>query len=419
MIALLLAVVASAQPEPRVVRTIDGPSETPPPALYPGAFRAAPVMQWSRHLPGKKVNAASHAERSRPVVQGPHLYLGTAGSRELFVLNRRDGSVVRTYAAEGAVESEPILGEDRLWFTDTTGATSCYSVQGELLWRHQGGAPLPTQPTQSGDMLLLRNVDDLVYALDRHDGSLIWRYQHPKELDRPSELTLYAAPAPVVAGSVVMLGFSDGSVVGLDLEGGDLLWETSVGEGQYPDIVAPVAARKGLVYASGYTGPLVALEAENATVRWRFDAGTASASIFHTLPDETEALLHPGTDGVLRAFDAQDGTLLWSWNSGRGGALTEPIPTEAGLVVGSGLGVLAIVNPDVGETVWTWREDFTLQGVAAPPAIDGRQMFVVSNSGRLYAMLSPQEPPVAPHRRRPTSDFRLANPNDRSWGRDR
>ncbi|TVQ93168.1 MAG: hypothetical protein EA397_05180 [Deltaproteobacteria bacterium] len=416
---VFLSLIAWAQPEPRTVRTIDGPSEQVPPALYPGAFRAPPVMQWGRPLPGPKVNAASHAERSRPVIVGEHAYLGTAGSRELFVISRRDGSVVQTFPAEGAVEAEPVLDATRVWFTDTTGATWCYTLEGELVWKHQGAAPLPTRPTEVGDLLVLRDVDDLVYALDRNSGEQAWQYRRKKDLERKSELTLYAAPAPVSAGSVLLLGFSDGVVVALDKDGGDRLWEATVGEGQYPDIVGPVAARGGLVYASGYTGPLVALEAEDATVRWRFDAGSASAPIFHELPDETLALLHPGTDGVLRAFDAQDGNLLWSWNSGRGGALTSPVSTEAGLILGSGLGVLALVDPDVGETLWTWREDFKLQGVAAPPVVEGRQMLVVSNSGRIYAMLSPQESTVAPHKQRPTSRFRLANPSSKSWGRDR
>jgi outer membrane protein assembly factor BamB len=135
--------------------------------------------------------------------------------------------------------------------------------------------------------------------------------------------------------------------------------------------------------------------------------------------DGTPILLHPGTDGALRAFDPRDGSLFWTWTSGRGGALTTPELTEAGLIVGSALGVLAIVDPREGVTRWTWHEERKLQGISVAPVVDGRQLFVLSNAGRLYAMVSPQEPSPAPHTRRPTYRFRLAYPRDDTPARSR
>jgi outer membrane protein assembly factor BamB len=422
VIWLLLLGLAWAGDEPRLqaFKTIDGQSETPRVSRrFAGAFEAAPVMQWRRRLPGRRVNAASHAERSRPVILEDRIYLGAAGSTALYVLDRRSGGVRQTFEVSGAVEAEPIVTSDRIWIADNSGAVTCVRPDGSSLWRHTSGAPIPNRPARADESLYIRNVDDLVYALDEHTGEQRWQYRRKPPASRPSELTLYAAPAPVVAGSVVIVGFSDGAIVAIDRTTGDPMWELQVGEGQYPDIVAPVTAHDGLVYASGYTGPLLAIDASDATVRWRFEAGSASRAIVIDGEGGSAQLIHPGTDGVLRAFDPVDGSVVWSWKSGRGGALTEPTPTTAGLVVGSALGVLALVEPGTGETIWRWREPYVLQGVSVAPAIDGRQMVFVSNSGRVYAMVSPRSRRPAPHERRPTYPFRTAYPRGSMPSRDR
>jgi outer membrane protein assembly factor BamB len=414
--------VAAPSPAPVIAREVrfDGPpSHPPPPGLYPGAFREAPVRQWSRPLPGRKVNAATHAETSRPVVRGERVYLGAAGSTALYALHRRDGSLLATYEAVGVVRSEPLIEGERLWFTDGAGATTCYRLTGERVWQHLGPSAIPSPPAPAGDLLLIRNVDDVVYALDRETGATRWQYRRPANATRTSELTLFAAPEPTVAGPVAVVGFSDGSVVALEHASGDLLWELQVGAGQYPDMVAPVAVFDTMILAAGYGGPLLAIDVRDGAVRWRADVGAASAGILLETAEGNPIFVHPGTDGSLRAFDPRDGTVLWTWQSGRGGALTTPVLTEAGLVVGSSLGVLAIVDPLRGTTAWRWHEDRRLQGISVAPAVEGRQLLVVSNAGRIYAMLSPREPSAAPHETRPTHKFELAYPRDDAPARDR
>lgn len=419
MIGLLLLAALAAEP-PREVR-LDGPPSFPPAdAHYPGTFKNAPVAHWSRPLPGRPVNAATHSERGRPVVIGERLLLGSAGGTGLFAISRRDGKLLQTYESPGTVESEPVLAGERIWFSDTTGTTSCYTLAGELIWRHQTTAAVPNRLLLDGTNVILRTVDDQVLALNRETGEPDWQYRRRPDVARISELRLYAAPEPALSERYAIMGFSDGVVVALDRRTGDQAWEARVGEGEYPDIVAPVTVLGGLVFASGYTGPLIALDVETGAARWRFDAGSASAAVlFERDQDRSPLLLHPGTDGALRAIDPRDGALLWIWRSGRGGALTSPLPTEAGLLIGSSLGVFAIVDPETGTTVWQWHEDRQIQGISVAPVVAGRQVFVISNAGRIYAMLSPNPDRPAPHTRRPTHRFRLAYPRDGTPWRDR
>ncbi len=409
MIGLLLGVATLAVD----VRTIDTTPPDPPSATYPGAFDRPPVPQWEADLPGGRMNAMSHAERSRPVVHGGTILTGAAAGEALYVVSRADGRLLRTYPADGAVEAEPVIEGGTVYYADTAGTLWAVDLDsGEPLWSTPGEAPRPTTPVLDGDTIYVPDVADLVVARDKADGTLRWRYQRKADPSRLSELTLYAAPAVALSGDQVLVGFSDGSLAALDHETGDVLWDLRIGEGRYPDLVAPPLVEGGMVYASGYLTPLVALDLQTRTVRWRLDAGSAAAAL---LVDTAggRLLMHPGTDGTLRAVDPVTGDVRWSWDSDSGAALTEPVLTEAGLVVASSGGDLALVDPDDGALLWRRQGERALLGLTAAPLVAGRQLLFTTNAGRIHAMISPRAPRLW---RRPASDgFDVVDPGLRGW----
>ena len=191
----------------------------------------------------------------------------------------------------------------------------------------------------------------------------------------------------MVVEGVVLLGFSDGSLVALDRARGDVLWDRRIGEGRYPDLVAAPVVWRTDVYASGYFEPLVAIDLGTQNVRWRLDHGAANAV---AIAGEAEPALvyHPGTDGKLRAVVALTGAVRWTWDSATTGALTTPLLTPAGLLVGSSEGGLWLLDGESGETLWTYDEKL-LDGVTSTPTLDGRQLLFVTNAGRLYSMVVP------------------------------
>lgn len=361
-----------------------------PPALYEGRFAQPPVPHWRVRLPGGVMGSSVHTERTRPVVDGGHIFVGSAAAEALYQLDRRDGSVIRSYPASASVESEPVVVGDRVYFTDTGGSTWCYRQDGELIWRHQGKAPILVRPTLGGKLLYVTNVDDLAVALDVETGELQWRYQRPPDITRDTELALYAAPPAVLVDDEVVLGFSDGSVVSLDATTGEVRWERAVGEGRYPDLVAAPTAWRNDIFASGYFEPFVAIDRETRNVRWRLDYGAANAALLDTRAEEA-VLYHPGTDGVLRAVVARTGEEVWAWDSETPGALTTPVATDAGLVVGSSDGQIYLVDASTGKLLWRYHEEVRLQGVTGMPSVSGRQLLFVTNAGYLHSMLSPRK----------------------------
>ena len=93
---------------------------------------------------------------------------------------------------------------------------------------------------------------------------------------------------------------------------------------------------------------------------------------------------------MLRAFSTLTGAEKWSWSSGTTTALTEPIPTAAGLVIAASNGRIHIVDPENGKLRWSWHEPELLEGITATPTIAGRQVLFVSNAGFLYSMVAPE-----------------------------
>ena len=244
---------------------------------YEGTFDGPPAFHYRRALPGGRMNSANHAEWSDPLIHGPYIYVGSAAGSGLYALSRADGTVQRTYPASTSVEAHPNVVGDRLYFSDTGGNTYCYSLDGELLWEHDGKAPVLVAPTVSddGQRVIVTNVDDLAVSLDAATGALAWQYRAKRDLTRQAELSLFAAPRAVIADDDVILGFSNGTLVAVDLETGEEQWMRTVGEGRYPDLVADPVSGGSDLYTSGYFRPLVAIDLPTHNVRWRVDAGAA------------------------------------------------------------------------------------------------------------------------------------------------
>jgi outer membrane protein assembly factor BamB len=359
----------------------------PRPRDLAGAFDGPPVSDWSVALPAT-LNAATHTERARPVIVGDEVLVGAAGGRGLYRFARRNGDSLGVFAATGAVESEPLVHEGLVIFGDTSGSVWCYDLGGTLRWSVPVGGPVVARPAVAEGRVLVSTLDELAVALEIGDGSVAWRYRE-RSSGRRAELALYGRPSPTVVDDTVIFGFSDGAVVALALADGRVMWDRAVGEGTYPDVLAPAKAVGGDVFASGYFRPLVAIDRVTHNVRWRVDAGAADELAIADVEGATW-LFHPGTDGILRAVVALTGDEVWRWDSGTGGALTAPTATPAGLLVGSSDGGVYLVDPRTGRQLWAYDPGYQLVGVSASPFVEGRQAVFTTNAGRLVSVVVPR-----------------------------
>lgn len=361
-----------------------GPADVP---VEPAAVEQAPVEVWRAPLVGGPIDTATRSEPGAPVVAGNRVLVGYSGARGLLVYDRRTGRYLGMYPAEAPVASAPVVAGENVWFADSAGYTWCYrldQVGGTARWSHFEGAPVVSPPVLHEGRLYVATVDELVQALDAATGTVAWRYQHRLDIARAGSLELLGAPSPVVDGDTLYAGFSDGFIAALGLVDGTVRWTASVGEGTYPDLIAgPLPAGDSLL-GGGFSGPLLSFGAADRTVHWQVETGVAAPMLAHD-----GAVYVPGVDGKLRRVEPRTGEVQWTWDSRTSGTLTTPVPTPGGLLVGSGEGTLSLIDAR-GEERWAFRPGGVVTGVAAAPAVSGRDVYVVTNAGWLYALRSPR-----------------------------
>jgi outer membrane protein assembly factor BamB len=245
---------------------------------------------------------------------------------------------------------------------------------GEPRWKYAAGEALATTPVLTGELVLVASQSDTLFAVKRATGELAWLYRR----DPPSGFTIHRASTPTVREQTAWVGFSDGTLVSLDLTDGGVRWERSLApkSGQFVDVdTSPVLDEAGHVYAASYSGGLFALDAESGDVLW--------TSVAEGI---TSLLVHGGVvvavgDDRLDAYLAESGKPLWS-NPLQGRAGLEPVLVKGMLLVPVQRSLL-FVDPRTGRSRMAWDPG---EGVSATPRVVGGKAYVLSNNGYLYAL---------------------------------
>ncbi len=348
---------------------------------------SVPVVRWGVRLPGTVPDVAAPTEPGTPVVVGEHIFVGYSGANALLILGRRDGRLVDSLALRAPVASAPLVTDSWLLVADSAGYTSRWSRKGEVWvrdWEHYSGAPILSTPLVDveGGSVFVTNVDELVFALALDTGDLRWRYEHRLDVARSAALELFGAPAATRADGLVYAGFSDGFLSAIDERTGTEVWTAPLGEGAYPDLIAPaVPLEDGAVLVGGYSKPLQRFDPALRTATWRLEAGSAAAPRM-----AGSTMYHPGSDGKLRKIDPRTGNLLWTWDSGFTGPLQTPELTAQGVLVASTDSGLFLLDEETGVERWRLDVGVKLNGFGSAPVCVGNEIFALSNGGMLYAL---------------------------------
>jgi eukaryotic-like serine/threonine-protein kinase len=143
-------------------------------------------------------------------------------------------------------------------------------------------------------------------------------------------------------------------------------------------ITSSPTVANGLVYV-GSGNRLSAFNAANGTLLW---STATDGLIYYSSPAVAHGLVYIGSqDGKLSAFNASNGILLWSVAAGN--AITSS-PTIAGGIVyiGSQDGKLSAFNAFNGTLLWSTP---TGAAITSSPAVAGGIVYIGSQDGKLYA----------------------------------
>ena len=252
---------------------------------------------------------------------------------------------------------------------------------GEVTWtapRVKGPVVSPALDPDGESVVFVEGEgsDGALVALDTATQELLWP---PLPLAGPTR------SAPVIEEDKVFVGGRDGEVLSVELASGLVAWRAGT-EGAVDTSPAVADGKVFVVSHSLETGRvrMYAFDQETGERMWTFSPpgvaiGTSSVSI------EAGVAYAGFGDLTMRAFDAQNGTVLWSTPTrGRFSPIGSPALFEGGVFVADLAGALYRLDPETGRKVWEYQLSDSVV-YSAPLVADGT-VYVGADDGSIAAV---------------------------------
>jgi outer membrane protein assembly factor BamB len=327
----------------------------------------------ARFLPVQLGAAAFDAKRQR-------IYIGTTEGN-MFAFDT-EGRRHFLYDAGAQIESQPAispkLGE--VYFASVDGAVHALLPDGTLKWKTKLIGAVRARPVVTHDALYFVGEHDVVTALARDDGRILWTYdKEPVE-----EITIAGHAGLLLEGGRLYAAFTDGAVAAMSPTDGRLFWEVETALDverrpgnvpQFLDVDTTPLMLHGTLYVASFTAGLYALNPVNGSVEWRdatFLAVTGLAAAGRML------VISSARRGIS-LMDLRTREVQWEKPPERG-APTAPIVTETGTVIyGESQGSLLALSLSDGREVARAEGG---AGFSATPSVHGELGGALSNGGR-------------------------------------
>jgi outer membrane protein assembly factor BamB len=231
---------------------------------------------------------------------------------------------------------------------------------------------LPSQPRSApnlqGNFLFVAGTNNVLYAIDRNNGSIVW------SISTPGNNLQY----PIVGNQLLYVG--NNSLRAVDIyDNGATVWErTDI----FSSVSAqPVYSQPGVltlaeVYAADANGRIYALDANTGKELWTY---VGNERVDMLALDRSN--LYMIGNGFVKAVARNNGAFLWRENV-NGSIAGGPIVGEGRLLFAFESGTVEIRDAFQGTAV-SWVNIGV--GVAAQPAVGGGWLFVPGRNGILHA----------------------------------
>lgn len=323
-------------------------------------------------------------EYSNPVVHENNLVFG---NRSVGLISIYPTMNVQRWVLpiRGGVVSELTVHQGNVYFGGGDGFV--YSVDletGRVNWRYEVRNPIVSRPTLAGGRLFINTSDDTVYAFDAGTGKWLWHYRRRTA----QTATIHGASTPLVDGNEVILGMSDGYLVALSVEEGQLKWEKKLHQGsKFTDVDARPVLVNGVIYVPSYDGALYALKRQGGDTLWRFDSGGSKEVV-----SEGQKLFLPSSDGSIYCLQKDNAKVNWKFELD-GGVPTRIAVTDKYLIFGSTYQYLYVVDKNTGKGVYRFNAG-NGSGFAGSPLFDSltNRLYALSGAGNLFSFVFRKPP---------------------------
>ncbi|MBN1271186.1 MAG: PQQ-binding-like beta-propeller repeat protein [Candidatus Aminicenantes bacterium] len=214
-----------------------------------------------------------------------------------------------------------------------------------------------------GDRLFFTTWDGFLYCADGRNRTIFWKKKPPDTLSRPA----YASQARVyVCGDKFLYVF--------DLAG-KRLWHLRLPA----PLSSGIRENDGKVFFGTENGEMIACDAGEGTLVWRFQAGRACRS--NPVP-MSNMIVFGCEDHRLYFLDSTNGRLVDTYLAG-GAIEAEPCVSGDNIYFGSDDGLFTCVNMKKKQKIWEVK---TGSSVIVPPVVWGKRLLFLSWSSILFCV---------------------------------
>jgi outer membrane protein assembly factor BamB len=318
----------------------------------------------------------------RPMGDGNRLYAASVNGN-VVALDPASGKQVWRNKLGIGLSSGPGVGEGLVVVVAADGYVIALSADdGAERWRaYISGESLAT-PLVHDQWVVVQTVDNKLTALSVFDGAERW------SLDQTTPaLTMRGSTSPQAVGQSVVTGFDNGRVMAINLESGDVEWDSMLAPpsgrsdlDRLSDIDGDIAVVGQDIYASGYQGRIASLAGESGQVLWARELSTYAGvsadwnNVYSTLQN-----------GELIALSRRGGAELWRQNVLLRREPTVPVSFRTTVVVGDLEGYLHFFSNVDGEPAARVRAGKS--AIVSTPLVMADRLYVQSDDGTLSAWI--------------------------------
>ncbi|KTC86725.1 outer membrane protein assembly factor BamB [Legionella brunensis] len=372
---LVLAVSVLLQSCNHIDNYMLGKDNTPTPSeLKPIKSKVALQEKWSVPL-NAKMNGNL---KLKPEIVGNVIYTADANGL-VQAVDKSSGKLLWSKKLTDGIVSGPTVSADSVALgTDSSTIVLLKQNDGRELWKAKVSSEALSKPIIANGKVIAKTIDGNLYALNIASGETLWVSEH----GAPS-LILKASSSPVViAGKLVLVGYSDGKMDAVDLQTGHLVWQRSIAYAsgssdveRLVDIDADPIIRGDVAYLASYQGYVGALSLTDGQFIWR-----KPASVYKNMTIDGDTLYFTDSDDVVWAINRQNGQVNWKQVALKARGLTEPVLMGNRVIVGDKTGFLHVLAKNSGDLIS--RAQLSAPIMTAP-SISNNNIYVMTNNGKL------------------------------------
>lgn len=247
---------------------------------------------------------------------------------------------------EKPVSTGITVGDSLLVFATRNGDVVAVSTaDGSIAWTANVQGAVLGVPAIGNGKAYVQTEDGRIIALSERDGTVAWTVERTVPA-----LSLRGNSGSVYAQGLLVAGFANGHVIGVDSRNGRVLWDRVV---SYPagrsdvdrlsDVDAPPVIEGYRLFAVSYQGKIMAMDLRNGQVLW-----TRPMSVYLPFSADDRNLYIVNDEGVVLAISQANGASVWIQNDLKRRISTRPLIYEGKIILGDKEGYIHVLDSGNG-----------------------------------------------------------------------